>query len=31
LVTGLDGQAVDYTVYLSGKMSQPSTYYVNFN
>lgn len=30
-VTGLDGQAVDYTVYLSGKMSQPSTYYVNFN
>lgn len=30
-VTGLDGQAVNYTVYLSGKMSQPSTYYVNFN
>lgn len=30
-VTGLDGQAVDYTVYLSGKMTQPSTYYVNFN
>lgn len=30
-VTGLDGQAIDYTVYLSGKMSQPSTYYVNFN
>ena len=30
-VTGLDGQAVDYTVYLSSKMSQPSTYYVNFN
>ena len=27
----LDGQAVDYTVYLSGKMTQPSTYYVNFN
>lgn len=30
-VTGLDGQAVDYTVYLSAKMSQPSTYYVNFD
>lgn len=30
-VTGLDGQAVDYTVYLSGKMTQSSTYYVNFN
>ena len=30
-VTGLDGQAVNYTVYLSGKMTQPSTYYVNFN
>lgn len=30
-VTGLDGQAVDYTVYLSVKMTQPSTYYVNFN
>lgn len=30
-VTGLDGQAVDYTVYLSAKMMQPSTYYVNFN
>lgn len=30
-VTGLDGNAVDYTVYLSGKMTQPSTYYVNFN
>lgn len=30
-VTGLDGQAVDYTVYLSGKMTQPGTYYVNFN
>lgn len=30
-VTGLDGQAVDYTVYLSSKMTQPSTYYVNFN
>lgn len=30
-VTGLDGQAVNYTVYLSGKMTQPSTYSVNFN
>lgn len=30
-VTGLDGTAVTYTVYLSGKMTQPSTYYVNFN
>lgn len=30
-VTGLDGQAVNYTVYLSVKMTQPSTYYVNFN
>lgn len=30
-VTGLDGQAVNYTVYLSDKMAQPSTYYVNFN
>lgn len=30
-VTGLDGQAVNYTVYLSGKMTQPGTYYVNFN
>lgn len=30
-VTGLDGQAVNYTVYLSGKMTLPSTYYVNFN
>lgn len=30
-VTGLDGNAIDYTVYLSGKMTQPSTYYVNFN
>lgn len=30
-VTGLDGQAVNYTVYLSSKMTQPSTYYVNFN
>lgn len=30
-VTCLDGQAVNYTVYLSGKMTQPSTYYVNFN
>ena len=30
-VTCLDGTAVDYTVYLSGKMTQPSTYYVNFN
>lgn len=27
----LDGVSVDYTVYLSGKMTQPSTYYVNFN
>lgn len=30
-VTCLDGQSVNYTVYLSGKMTQPSTYYVNFN
>lgn len=30
-VTCLDGSVVNYTVYLSGKMSQPSTYYVNFN
>lgn len=30
-VTGLDGQAVNYTVYLSVKMTQLSTYYVNFN
>lgn len=30
-VTGLDSQAVNYTVYLSGKMTQPGTYYVNFN
>lgn len=30
-VTALDGNAVNYTVYLSGKMTQPSTYYVNFN
>lgn len=30
-VTGLDGKATNYTVYLSGKMSQPSTYSVNFN
>lgn len=30
-VTGLDGQAINYTVYLSGKMTQPGTYYVNFN
>lgn len=30
-VTGLDGKSINYTVYLSGKMSQPSTYSVNFN
>lgn len=30
-VTCLDGQTVNYTVYLSGKMTQPNTYFVNFN
>lgn len=30
-VTGLDGKTVNYTVYLSGKMTQPGTYFVNFN
>lgn len=30
-VTCLDGTAVNYTVYLSGKMTQPGTYFVNFN